>query len=117
MDKKHSSIRADLRYFVPPNFPRPQYPLTVKSGHSSTALIGDKDMHCLPGYSSCELFTRWDACEDLALELAERAKSAKGPVASVKLLDQYMCNLVDFGWISSAEIVWIVDRAVELASL
>ena len=117
MDEVKYSSDADLRYLVPRSFPRPPYPPTTTDCSHGAALNGNTYEQRLSVYSPCELFTRWDACEDLAFRLAEHSRLVVDPTARRELQDQYVSYLLDFGWISSAEIKWIVTRAAWLSRL
>ncbi|OWW18668.1 hypothetical protein [Noviherbaspirillum denitrificans] len=110
------SGRTDAKYaLVPADFPLPVH---LCSGSDkkpiSSFFTKYKEQLYAPGCSPCELYTRWDACEDLALKLAKKAFEAKqkelAHLSEQNVLELFMPGILATGWTSTADAKWVLLR-------
>lgn len=120
-DKADDSVPSDeeKRYTLVPNdFPRPQHFGAVAGMQPKFLATKYQSKLYLPGSSPPELYARWNVCEDLAKQLAEKSlesKSAKrAHMTESAILEQYLERLLKTGWVSDAEGQWTIRRTAEL---
>jgi hypothetical protein len=103
---------------VPIDFPRPVHHGAVSGAQPKLLLTSYKGRFYSPGCSPPELFQRWDACEDLARQLAEKSLESKAGkrshMAEVEILDQYLPRLIATRWTSEPEARWVIRRAAAM---
>jgi len=103
---------------VPDDFPRPLHDGAVSGAQAKLLLTNYQGRFYSPGCTPPELYKRWDACEDLARQLAEKSLESKAGKRShmspVEILDQYLPRLIATGWRSEAEMRWVIRRAAEM---
>ncbi|MEX3785730.1 hypothetical protein [Paraburkholderia sp. BR14374] len=111
------------QHVVPDDFPRERWPALVP-GSQPKLLVSEKDGRYYTDLAGDELWTRYDACEDLARQLSVYA-SRKMSGFSLSLDDaldraekgvkaKVSAGLWDF---SPAEIAWVMKRTRELLSV
>ncbi|WP_221062916.1 hypothetical protein [Burkholderia pseudomallei] len=106
---------------IPDNFPREPVHSAV-GGYQSKVLLRRAGDRLIPGPTDEELFTRYDACEDLVQQLVSYARRERAENQSQSLFDVLsrieanVTGKVSSGqWdISSAGITWIMKRIREL---
>lgn len=106
---------------IPEDFPREPAQGTV-GGYQPKVLLRRAGEQLISGLTDEELSTRYDACEDLAGQLASyaRRKLAGNPVQSLRdtlarIETDVTRNVSSGQWdISPAEITWIMKRVREL---
>lgn len=110
------------RHTVPDDFPRTPAPGAV-SGAQPKLLVRESGGRYHTGLTTEELWTRYDACEDLAGQLAEyasRKMSASGLSLddALERVEQGLKAKADGGqWdFSRAEIAWTLNRLRKLLS-
>ncbi|WP_081074152.1 hypothetical protein [Burkholderia diffusa] len=102
---------------IPEDFPRELAPGTV-GGYRSKVLLRRTGDQLVSGLTDEELSSRYDACEDLAQQLASyvRRKRAENPLQSrrdalSKVESDVRGKVTSGQWdVSSAEIIWIMKR-------
>ncbi|HDR8918337.1 TPA: hypothetical protein QDB24_006511 [Burkholderia vietnamiensis] len=102
---------------IPDDFPRELAPSTV-GGYRPKVLLRRTGDQLVSGLTDEELSNRYDACEDLARQLASyvRRKRAENPLQSLRdalsKVESDVTGKVSSGqWdVSSAEIIWIMKR-------
>jgi len=103
---------------VPIDFPRPELGSAVSGFQPKLLLTMYEGKLYAPGCTPPELYTRWDRCEDLALQLATKAmKSKQGKrshMSEVEVLDQYLPRLIATRWTSEAEARFIIRRVAQI---
>lgn len=106
------------QYVVPDDFPRPRVASSVAGFHPKLALVAYHGKFYLPGATPPELFSRWEVCEDLAVQLVPKCRESKAGkrshMAETEILDQYLPRLLKTGWGSEDEMRWVVRRAADL---
>jgi hypothetical protein len=106
---------------IPEDFPR-EHAQGAIGGYQPKLLLRRICDQLISGQTDDELFTRYDACEDLARQLATyaRRKLAVNPLRplgdTLSQVETEVTRRVSFGqWdISSAEIAWIMKLVREL---
>lgn len=106
---------------IPEDFPREPAQGTV-GGYQPKVLLRRTGDQLISGSTDVDLFTRYDACEDLARQLAfyVQKKLAENPSQSLRdalfKIESDVTRKVSSGqWdISPAEITWIMKRVREL---
>ncbi|RQR27303.1 hypothetical protein [Burkholderia sp. Bp9142] len=109
---------------IPEDFPR-ESPQGAIGGYRPKLLLRRAGGQLISRPTDEELFTRYDACEDLARQLATytRRKLTKDPLQSLSdslsHVETDMTKKVSSGqWdISSAEIAWIMKRVRDLLAM
>ena len=103
---------------VPIDFPRPLHHGAVSGAHPKLLMTSYNGRFYLPGCTPPELYRRWDACEDLARQLAEKSLESKAGKRShmspIEILDQYLPRLIATKWHSEAEMRWVIRRAAAM---
>ncbi|WP_080291684.1 hypothetical protein [Burkholderia pseudomallei] len=102
---------------IPEDFPREPAQGTV-GGYQPKVLLRRTGDQLVSGLTDEELSSRYDACEDLARQLASyvRRKRAENPLQSLRdalsKVESDVTGKVSSGqWdVSSAEIIWIMKR-------
>lgn len=119
-EKETSPIGDDDAKFeqVPVDFPRPTHNGAVSGAHPKLLMTSYNGRFYLPGCSPPELYRRWDASEDLARQVAEKALESKAGkrshLSDVEILDQYLPRLIATGWRSEPEVRWVIRRAAAM---
>jgi hypothetical protein len=103
---------------VPDDFPRPSVGGAV-SGHQSKLLLVEYDgKYYEPGCTPPELFSRWDICEDLAVQFVAKCRRNQtgkySHLSETEILDQYCERLLKTNWGSDAELRWVIRRTAQL---
>lgn len=103
---------------VPPDFPRPQPHSAVSGAQAKLLLSSYEGKFYAPGNTPPEVSERWNVCEDLARQLAQKALESKSGkrahMHEVAILDQYLPRLIATKWTSAPEAIWIIRRCAEI---
>ncbi|MFX1803100.1 hypothetical protein PWR66_05490 [Paraburkholderia sp. A1RO-5] len=107
---------------VPADFPRELWLGTV-SGYQPKVLVREKDGKYVPGITDGELSTRYEACEDLAHQLAAYTAQKISELGwsldrALSRVEMSVKRKVSNGsWeFSAAEVAWTMKRTRELLS-
>jgi len=110
--------KAELRYKVPADFPKPQHFGAVAGVQDKLLLTEWNGRYYVPGQTPPELYSRWDVCEDLAVKFAKRALESKNTnrahMSEVEVLAQYLPRLIEKDWTSEQEAKWVMRRAADI---
>jgi hypothetical protein len=105
---------------VPPDFPRPMHLGAVSGAQPKLLMTRYNGRFYIPGCTPPELYERWDICEDLARQLAQKSLESKAGkrahMTEAEILDQYLPRLIATKWASEAEARWIIRRSAEMLS-
>lgn len=103
---------------VPSDFPHPEVYGAVSGFQPKLLLVSHEGRFYAPGCTPPELYTRWDRCEDLAHQLAEKSleskKGKRSHMSELEILDQYLPRLIATKWTSEAEARFIIRRAAQI---
>ena len=103
---------------IPDDFPRSVRVGAVPGAQPKFLMVKYKDHFYEPGTSPPEVYERWEVCEDLAAQLADksvRSKTGKrAHLSEAEILDQYLTRLVAQHWTSEAEAKWTIRRAAQI---
>lgn len=103
---------------VPVDFPRPLHHGAVSGAHPKLLMTSYNGRFYSPGCTPPELYRRWDACEDLARQLAEKSLESKAGkrshMSQIDILDQYLPRLIATKWHSEPEARWVIRRAAAM---
>ena len=117
LDSSGTDFAAKLT-LIPDDFPRTPVPGAVSGAVPKALLVEYKGRYYALGCTPPEVFERWDGCEDLARQFADKAQASKRgkrkDMSEEAILDQYMPRLEATGWVSEAEARWVIRRAAEL---
>lgn len=106
------------QYAVPDDFPCPGVASSVAGFQPKLALVAHHGKFYLPGGTPPELFSRWDLCEDLAVQLVPTCRESKAGkrshMSEAEILDQYLPSLLKTGWGSTDEMRWVIRRTAEM---
>jgi hypothetical protein len=112
-------VPDDAQYAqVPADFPRPVHRGAVPGVQPKLLMTQYKGRFYVPGCTPPEIFERWDACEDLAKQLAAKSVESQAGkrrhMSEVEILDQYLPRLIATRWTTEEEARWIIRRAAAL---
>jgi hypothetical protein len=117
MNSKEASIAGsehDKFAKVPSDFPRPAVLGAIGGVQPKLLMVRYEGKFYPPGCTPPELYARWDKCEDLARQLAEKSVESKlgkrAHMTEVEILDQYLRRLIGTRWTSEPEARWIIRR-------
>jgi hypothetical protein len=103
---------------VPADFPLPEFHGAVSGFQPKLLLVNYEGKFYTPGCTPPELYARWDRCEDLARQLAQKSleskKSKRAHMSELEILDQYLPRLIATKWTSEAEARFIIRRAAQI---
>jgi hypothetical protein len=111
----------DTKYAqVPFDFPRPMHLGAVPGAQPKLLMTRYNGRFYMPGCTPPELYERWDICEDLAQNLAQKSLESKtgkrAHMTEADILDQYLPRLIAMKWTSEAEARWVIRRIAEMLS-
>lgn len=103
---------------VPVDFPRPLHHGAISGAHPKLLMTSYNGRLYSSGCTPPELYRRWDACEDLACQLAEKSLESKAGkrahMSPIDILDQYLTRLIATKWTSEPEARWVIRRAAAM---
>ncbi|OWW18184.1 hypothetical protein AYR66_01815 [Noviherbaspirillum denitrificans] len=103
---------------VPADFPRSVVHGAVAGETAKVRLVEYAGRYYEEGCTPPEIVTRWDGCEDLARQIAEKALASKHgkrkEMTEVAILEQYLPRLIATGWVSEAEARWVIRRVAAI---
>jgi hypothetical protein len=121
MNKEDASApgAGDIKFaHVQADFPRPMHPGAVSGAQSKLLMTSYNGRFYSRGCTPPEFYQRWDACEDLARQLAEKSLESKAGkrfhMSQIEILDQYLSRLIATKWTSEQEARWVIRRAATL---
>lgn len=103
---------------VPVDFPRPLHLGAVSGAQPKLLMVKYQGRFYSPGCTPAELYERWDVCEDLARQLAEKSLESKAGkrshMSQTEILDQYLPRLIATRWASEPEARWVIRRVATM---
>lgn len=103
---------------VPQDFPKPQYQGAVPGAQPKLLMTRWNGRFYVPGQTPPELYERWDVCEDLARQLAEKSiesrNGKRSHMTEVEILAQYLSRLIETRWTSEPEARWVIRRTAQM---
>lgn len=103
---------------IPSDFPRPARLGAVPGSQPKFLVINYKDRFYQPGATPPEVYERWELCENLAVQLANKSVESKAGkrmhMSEVEILAQYLPRLIAQQWTSEAEARWIIRRVAQM---
>ncbi|SHN44617.1 hypothetical protein SAMN05192549_12326 [Duganella sacchari] len=114
-----ATLEVELRRaLVPADFPIVAAHSSLAGAQPKLALVEFGGRYYQPGASPPEVLNRWEVCEDLARQLAERSlETEKGKYAHLSreaILEQYLQRLFRTGWGADEEMKWVVHRTAAM---
>lgn len=112
-------IRMENEDFsIPDDFPRPVHSGAVGGFQDKLLLAKFDGKFYAPGCTPREIFERWDICEDLAQQFAQKSLESKAgkraDLMEVEILDQYCVRAMKMSWGSHAEMKWVFRRVAAI---
>lgn len=112
-------IEAKLS-LVPADFPRPAIDGAVSGLAPKLLLVTYRGKYYPPGATPPEVLNRWERCENLAEQLAQKSLESKvgkrSHMTEEAILDQYLPRLIATRWVSEPEGRWVIRRVAALLS-
>lgn len=103
---------------IPDDFPRPKIHSSVAGFQPKLALSAYNGRFYPPGGTPPELSRRWEICEDLAVQFAEKSAQCKtgkrAHFSELEILDQYCLRAMKTNWGSDDEMRWVIRRAAAI---
>lgn len=103
---------------VPDDFPRPVYYGALPGAQPKLLAVEYKGRFYVPGSTPPEICERWEICEDLAKQLAQKSVESKAGkrahMSEVEILEQYLQRLIAQRWTSAAETRWVMRRVAQM---
>ena len=104
---------------VPADFPRPSHRGAVAGVHDKLLMKTYNGQLYPAGETPPEVFTRWDACEHLAMQLADKSTESKAGkrahMSETEILAQYLPRIVaTIRWASEEEARWVIRRVASI---
>lgn len=97
---------------VPDDFPRVVIPAVV-TGAQPKVCVREMDGRYVGGQTDEERFERWDICKDLAQQLlpvAQKDAAAHPGQSTEETLRRVRLSMERKGWVSEAELDWLIRR-------
>lgn len=105
------------RYATPKSFPASFTPHSLSGKQAKIGLVEFDGKFYVPGRTPFEHHRRWEICEDIAKQIAEKCiRRRAGDYAHLteqEILDKFQALLLETGWGSEAEMQWIMQRVSE----
>lgn len=105
---------------IPCDFPRTARHAALPGSQPKLLVSEYKGHFYALGCSPPEVYERWEICEDLAKQLAEKAAISKqgkrSHMSEVDILDQYLVRLIALRWTSPEEARWVIRRVGAMLS-
>jgi hypothetical protein len=103
---------------IPSDFPRSAHLGALPGSQPKFLVINYKDRFYQPGSTPPEMYERWELCESLAVQLANKSVESKAGkrahMSEVEILAQYLPRLIAQQWTSEAEARWIIRRVAQM---
>jgi hypothetical protein len=103
---------------VPDDFPRPVSHGAVPGTQPKFLATSYQGKFYSPGCSPPELYERWQTCEEIAHELAIKARESevgkRSDMSGDAILKQYLLRLMETNWTSDVETQWIICRTAQI---
>ncbi|WP_115665645.1 hypothetical protein [Cupriavidus taiwanensis] len=97
---------------VPEDFPRVVIPAVV-TGAQPKICVREIDGRYVAGQTEEERYERWDICEDLAqqlLSVAQKDATGHPEHSTEETLRRVRISVERKGWVSEAELDWLIGR-------
>ena len=99
---------------VPADFPQPVHIGAIAGVQPKVLTVEYKGQFYPAGGIPPERYERWDICEDLARQIAQKSLASKAGkrahMSEREILDQYLTRLIKTRWTSQPEARWIIRR-------
>lgn len=99
---------------VPEDFPQPAHIGAIGGAQPKVLTVEYKGRFYPAGGTPPERYERWDICEDLARQFAQKSLDSKAGkrahMSESEILDQYLSRLIKTRWTSQPEARWIIRR-------
>lgn len=99
---------------VPTDFPRPIHIGAIAGVQPKVLTVEYKGRFYPAGCTPPEIYERWDICEDLSRQFAQKSLASKAGkrshMSEMEILDQYLSRLIKTRWASQPEARWIIRR-------
>lgn len=103
---------------VPDDFPRPVYFGVLPGSQPKLLAVEYKGHFYVPGSTPPEICERWEICEDLAKQIAQKSVESKAGkrahMTELEILEQYLLRLIVQKWTSDAEARWVMRRVAQM---
>lgn len=119
-DSLDASVDEILEKFgqIPDDFPRTPIPGAVPGVAPKFLAVRFNDKFYETGCSPPEVVERFEICEDLAEQLAQKSLESKAGKRShmteKAILAQYLPRLIATRWVSEAEARWVIRRVAAI---
>jgi hypothetical protein len=105
---------------VPDDFPCPIHHGALPGAQSKFLVTEYRGRFYVPGSTPPEVYERWEICEDLAEQLAQKSLESKAAkrahMTKAEILEQYLSRLIAQKWTSEAEARWIIRRVAQIVN-
>jgi len=103
---------------IPSDFPRSARLGAVPGSQPKFLAVNYRGQFYQPGATPPEVYERWELCENLAVQLANKSVESKAGkrahMSEVEILAQYLPRLIAQQWTSEAEARWIIRRVAQM---
>jgi hypothetical protein len=107
---------SDFR--VPDDFPRPQHAVATPGAQTKFLAVAHQGRYYSPGCTPPELYDRWQHCMHFVPQFVssciETKKGKRKDMPEVEILDQYLTRLIESGWVSAVEALWVIRVTAKL---
>lgn len=114
---KCNDMSADEDFNVPPDFPRGSFTGALPGAQPKILANLYHGRYYEAGSSPPEVHERWSVCNDLANQLAVKAKESKigkrSHMTELEILEHYHVRLLATKWTSAAEAMWVINQVAE----
>jgi hypothetical protein len=120
MEKKMSKLSALERDWgvIPDDFPCVAHAGAVPGAQPKLLMSEYKGRFYSPGCTPPEVYRRWEICQDLASQLAQKSVESKAGkrahMLEVDILAQYLPRLIAQHWTSEREARWVIRRVAQM---
>lgn len=118
---EHKTVTDEDRwrnFVLPEDFPRYEEESTISGAQPKFNATLFEGKFYLAGCTPPELYAKWELCENIALQLKDKARRASaGKYAHTtesEILERYLIQLVQTGLTSVNEANWIICRTAAL---
>lgn len=120
MDKEVTGVSSDesgKTAAIPNSFPRPVLLGSISGAQPKLLQILHEGKFYSPGASPAELRKRFEICDDLVSQFAEKSLESKrgkrSHLTETEILEQYRTRLIATKWTSVDEANWIIESVAE----
>lgn len=102
------------RYTTPEDFPISPAPHALAGNQAKIGIVEFEGKYYLPGETPIEHHHRWEICEDIAKQIAEKCLKKRtaeyAHLTEQEILAMFQALLLKTGWGSKAEMQWTIRR-------